>query len=108
MRQHVVRKPTRPTAAAIRLPEFARLEHSNEVDPLSLPPYSASVAPKEALDVALEVFSKTELGLQDAVILASAVAMGTDALCHLAPTKTSGVPSMQGPNCLFGSLRANR
>lgn len=39
-----------------------------------------SVDPKDALDVALEVFRKTELGLQDAMILASAAVMGADAL----------------------------
>lgn len=67
--------------AHIRLPKFAKLEHVRiGSDPRALPPYSASVDPKDALDIALAVFSKTELGLQDAMILASASVMGADAL----------------------------
>ena len=63
------------------LPEFAKLEHVRlRSDPRALPPYAVSVAPHEALGTALEVFGKTELGLQDAMILASAIAMGADAL----------------------------
>ena len=67
--------------AHIRIPKFAMLEHVRmRAGAKALPPYSASVDPKDALDVALEVFRNTELGLQDAMILASAVAMGADAL----------------------------
>ena len=67
--------------AHIRLPQFAELEHARiRSAPQAQPPYPASVDPKDALDIALQVFSKTELGLQDAMILASAVAMSADAL----------------------------
>ena len=67
--------------AHLRLPEFARLEHVRlRSDPQTLPPYSVSVAAKDALDVALVLFGKTELGLQDAMVLASAIVMGADAL----------------------------
>ena len=67
--------------AHMRLPEFAKLEHVRKKGfSRALPPYSVSVDPKDALDVALEVFRKTELGLQDAMILASAAVMGADAL----------------------------
>ena len=67
--------------AHIRLPEFAKLEHTRiRADQQTLPPYQVSVEPKDALDVALKVFRQTELGLQDAMILASAAAMGADAL----------------------------
>lgn len=67
--------------AHMRLPEFARLEHVRlRSDPQALPPYAVSVDPQEALGTALGVFGKTELGLQDAMVLASAVVMGADAL----------------------------
>lgn len=67
--------------AHIRLPVFAKLEHVRiRSGAQALPPYPASVDPKDALDVALEVFGKTELGLQDAMILASAIEMRADAL----------------------------
>ena len=67
--------------ADMRLSKFAKLEHVRiRANPQALPPYSALVDPKDALDVALEVFGKTELKLQDAMILASAVVMGADAL----------------------------
>lgn len=67
--------------AHMRLPKFAELEHRRIMaGPHAEPPYPASVDPKDALDLALEVFRKTELGLQDAMILASAAVMGADAL----------------------------
>ena len=67
--------------AHMRLPEFSKLEHTRlRSDPQALPPYPVSVDPKEALDIALEVFGGTELGLQDAMVLASAVVMSADAL----------------------------
>lgn len=69
--------------ACMCLPKFAELEHRRIVaDPHAVPLYPTLVDPKDALEMALEVFRETKfgLGLQDAMILASAAVMGADSL----------------------------
>ena len=65
----------------MRLPEFARIEHRRvRPDATLMPGVPVEVLTSEVHEISLELFSKTNLGLQDSLVLASSVGMRADAL----------------------------
>ena len=65
----------------MRLPEFAEIEHRRvRPDTASLPDVPVEALTSEVHELSLELFSKTNLSLQDSLVFASAVGMRADAL----------------------------
>lgn len=65
----------------IRLPAFATIERARvRAGAVALPPFREEKITPEVHRLSLEIFSETALGLQDSLILASAIGMRADAL----------------------------
>ena len=65
----------------ICLPEFVKIEHARvRSDAGSIPPFPVRNLSPEVYGTSMEIFSKTDLNLQDSLILASAIEMRADVL----------------------------
>ena len=67
--------------SSMRLPEFAEIEHRRvRADVASVPDVPVEALTSDVHELSLELFSKTNLSLQDSLVFASAVGMRADAL----------------------------